>query len=160
MSNHVLRTHIPVAVLLTYFYAALIGATLAFLLDMPYVIRLAASKCAQLVQSSEFMIVSAILSWTGPVFVAIFHCINRSPNPSPLCDLLVDVATSSCTWKRKSQSASEPRRLRFGSILIACLHAGIFALEAAHSPSFMSRVVWILVWLFDSALPTGFGFSH
>jgi hypothetical protein len=149
MSNHVHPVSIPVAVLLTYFYAALIGATFAFLLDMPYVIRVAASNCVHLVQSSEFMVVSAILSWTGPVLVAIFHGSNRSRNPtgSLLHDLLFDVATLSCIGNEKSESASEPRSLRLGAILIACLHAGIVALEAVQSQSFMARVVWILVWL-------------
>ena len=106
------------------------------------------------------MIVSAILSWTGPVFVAIFQSTNRSRNPSLLRDLLVDVASSSCIGNKESQSASEPRRLRLGAMLIACLHAGIFALEVAQSQSFVARVVWILVWLFDSAQFTGFIFTH
>jgi hypothetical protein len=139
-------------VLLTYFYAALIGATFACVLDMPFMISLAAFKCIELVQSSEFLVVSAVLSWTGPVFAAFFQSINQSPNLVLLRDLLADVATPSRVTNKMYESTGEPRRWRFGAILIACLHAGICALEVEQSQSFMARVVWALVWLIDAVL--------
>ena len=150
---------VPVAVLLTYFYAALIGAIFLFMIDVSFMISMATIKCVELVQSSEFMAVSAVLSWTGLLFVALFRSAKQSRNLCLLRDLLADVATPNRITSAYSQSTSEPGRWRFGAILIACLHAGICALEAAQSQSFMARVVWTLVWFFDAVLSTGSSFT-